>query len=53
MWGKLVAESDCCLASAMNQNIGGHKFKENRDVEADVSPWLVTIDTDLYQQRRE
>jgi len=52
-WGKLVAESDCCLSSALNVNLGGHKFKEIREVKTDVSPWLVTLDTDFYQQRAE
>jgi len=48
-----VAERDCLLSSVLDQNLAGHKVKENRQVETNVSRWLVTLDTDFYQQRRE
>jgi hypothetical protein len=30
----------------LKQNVGGHKFKEDRVVETAVTRWLVTQDTD-------
>jgi hypothetical protein len=42
--------SDCHLFTALKQNLGGHKFKDDREVQTVVTRWLITQDTDWYRQ---
>jgi hypothetical protein len=41
----------CC--PVLEQNNGGRKFKDQREVGADVTRWLVTQGTEWYRQGKE
>ena len=42
--------SDCQLLPTLKQYVGGHSFKDDSEVEKDVTRWLMTRDIDWYQQ---
>jgi hypothetical protein len=44
---------DYHLLPALKQNLGGHKFLDDRDVKIGVTPWLVTQDKDSHKQGTE
>jgi hypothetical protein len=44
------SSSEYLLFPELKQNLGGHNFKDNRELETAVTRWLVTEETDLYQQ---
>ena len=40
-----LSPSDCHLFPEMKQNLGYHKFQDNREVKSIVTQWLITLDT--------
>jgi hypothetical protein len=45
---------NCCHHfPALQINLRGHKFKDNREVETFTTRWLITKDTDWFQQEIE
>jgi len=44
---------DYHLLPALKQNLGGHKFLDDRNVKTSMTPWLVTKDKDSYKQGGE
>ena len=45
--------TDCFPLAVLKQNVGGQKLKDDGDVETVVTDWLLTRDTDRYQQEVE
>jgi hypothetical protein len=45
--------SDCHLFTALNYNVGGERFEEDREVATAVALRLVTRTNDCYQRGRE
>ena len=45
--------SDCHLFTEMKRHLGGHKFKENGNVETAVTRWLSTFYTKWDQREIE
>lgn len=41
------------MFSLLKQNPGGHRFKDNREVETAATRWLVAQDTDCFQQMEQ
>jgi hypothetical protein len=41
---------NCYLSPVLKQNLGGHKFKDAREVKAIVTRCVVTQDTDACRQ---
>jgi hypothetical protein len=41
------------LFPALKQNLGCEKFKDDSETERVVTWWLITEDTDFYQQRTD
>jgi ferredoxin-like protein FixX len=48
-----LAPSYYDLLPKLKQNLGGHKFKDNQEVETAVTQRLIAQDMDLYQKRIE
>jgi hypothetical protein len=47
------AASDYRLFTAIEENLGDHKFKNDRWVETTVTRWHITQDNDWHQHRTD
>lgn len=52
LWQGTSSPSDYHLFTALNQNIGCHRFTDDGDVEKGVTRWLITQHTDWHQEAK-